>query len=505
MLKRSFIFVHRWLGVVLCVVFLLWFPSGFVLMYWDFPSVGPRDRLDHAPVLDRSTIRVSPMEAASKAGLDPPGQVRLETFDGRPVYRFGGGGGEALIYADSGEEQVDVPRTMVDRIAAAWTGLSPRDARIEAVTAVDQWTVQIRLADLQPVWKYSWPDGQQVYVSQASGDVVQYTTTATRWAAYLGAIPHWLYFTPLRRHGPTWSRVVIWTSAAGTVSAILGLVIGVWMYSPSRRYRRQGRPTSIPYRGQKRWHTIFGLMFGASAVTWAFSGLLSMEPFPLQRRPEPARDRRGAPTIPQALRGRPAPLSAYAAKGPDAALAEIADLRVKALELTTVAGEPMYLATLEGGDTRIVPVNGAPRREIDRQRLVDIVAGAAEPDGGADVAFIDRYDRYYLDRRGERPLPVLLVRLRDAERTRYYIDPKTARLVGAYRSGAWIERWLYHGLHSLDFPWLYANRPLWDVVVITFLSGGTALCVTSLVLAWRVLGRALARTDRTADGADIPA
>jgi hypothetical protein len=55
-----------------------------------------------------------------------------------------------------------------------------------------------------------------------------------------------------------------------------------------------------------------------------------------------------------------------------------------------------------------------------------------------------------------------------------------------------MSRWLYHGLHSLDFPWLYNYRPLWDIVVITFMIGGTALCVTSLILAWRVLGRKLA-------------
>ena len=55
-----------------------------------------------------------------------------------------------------------------------------------------------------------------------------------------------------------------------------------------------------------------------------------------------------------------------------------------------------------------------------------------------------------------------------------------------------MERWLYHGLHSFDFPWLYNYRPAWDIVVITFMVGGTALCVTSLILAWRVVGRKLA-------------
>jgi hypothetical protein len=60
--------------------------------------------------------------------------------------------------------------------------------------------------------------------------------------------------------------------------------------------------------------------------------------------------------------------------------------------------------------------------------------------------------------------------------------------VGGYSFRRWAGRWLYHGLHSLDFPWLYTHRPLWDVVMIAFMGGGTALGVTSLILAWRVLG-----------------
>jgi hypothetical protein len=56
-----------------------------------------------------------------------------------------------------------------------------------------------------------------------------------------------------------------------------------------------------------------------------------------------------------------------------------------------------------------------------------------------------------------------------------------------------MNRWLYHGLRSLDFPWLYQRRPLWDIIMIAFMAGGTALCVTSLVLAWRVVKRNVMR------------
>jgi hypothetical protein len=491
-MKQALIFVHRWLGVVLCLFFLLWFPSGFVMMYWDYPSVRPADRLAHTSPLDPATIHFSPLEAAAKADIKPAGSIRLTTFDGRPVYRFGGPE-SAVVYADTGEEQVEITQESVAHIATAWSGQPVKAATVYNVEQSDQWTLQNRVRDLQPLWKFSWPDGQQLYVSQANGDVIQYTTTASRMGAYFGAIPHWLYFTPLRRNGPMWNRVVIWSSGIATFASILGIVIGVWMLSPSKRYRHNDAQTSIPYHGWKRWHTIIGLIAGIGAVTWAFSGLLSMEPFPRRDNSPGGRGgggRRGAQSVLQALRGR-AQLEKFAAKDPRAALAQLANLRVKELELTSFAGEPAYLATMGAGDTRIVPVDGEPRTELDTRRIINVVERVSQPLGGAKVSVLSEYDRYYLDRHHEAPLPVVLVELNDIARTRYYIDPKSARTVGGYTSSGFIDRWLYHGLHSLNFPWLYNHRPAWDIIVIGFMIGGTALSVTSLVMAWQVLGRKL--------------
>src|SRR5690348_5591957 len=102
MLKRVLIFVHRWLGVLLCVLFLLWFPSGIAMMYWGYPSVTPADRLERSPALDRSAITVSPVDAYRVLGLEePPSAVRLNSFNGRPVYRFRAAGFEHLVYADT--------------------------------------------------------------------------------------------------------------------------------------------------------------------------------------------------------------------------------------------------------------------------------------------------------------------------------------------------------------------------------------------------------------------
>jgi hypothetical protein len=92
LILRGLIFVHRWLGVALAALFLLWFASGIVMMYWTFPDVSDRDRLAHAPPLHETDIKI-PVDAAWAAlsRTDAPGQIRLTTFDDRPVYDFGDG------------------------------------------------------------------------------------------------------------------------------------------------------------------------------------------------------------------------------------------------------------------------------------------------------------------------------------------------------------------------------------------------------------------------------
>ncbi len=477
--KNALIFIHRWMGVFFCLLFLTWFASGIVMMYWQYPQVSPDDRLSRAPALDASRIHLTPQEAYAKLGADiappsatssTPEDARLITFDGRPAYRFGFGLGDStIVYADDGQMQDDFPPAMTLRIASAWSGQPPGAAKEEDNTEEDQWTLSEEFAELRPLRKYSWPDGHgQVYVSTVTGQVVQYTTRASRLAAWFGAIPHWLYFTALRKRSRQWTRVVIWASGLGTAAAILGITVGLWMYSPSRNYRYAGAPASFPYRGQKRWHAVLGLLFGVFACTWAFSGMLSMDPFP--RWQEGASDSPDA-RLAAALREMP-PLEAFAAKPPQEALAEAqagfaspaVKEPVKELELTSCAGEPAYLVYLAGlisgpNQTRVIPIHGQAAAECDRARIVAALEKAARPLAPTQVRMVTQYEAYYLDRHHELPLPVIFLQLNDQGRSMYYIDPKTARIVQSYNAHSRWNRWFYHGLHSLDLPWLYRHRP----------------------------------------------
>ena len=122
------------------------------------------------------------------------------------------------------------------RITSAAIG-EPSAGIVEILEDQDQWTVPGEFKKLLPLRKYSRSDGREVYVSTASCQVEQFTTRASRFHADLSAIPQWLYFTPLRKHTEQWTKVVVWSSGLGTVFAYLGIVIGLRMYLPSKRYR----------------------------------------------------------------------------------------------------------------------------------------------------------------------------------------------------------------------------------------------------------------------------
>ena len=159
--------------------------------------------------------------------------------------------------------------------------------------------------------------------------------------------------------------------------------IGIWMYSPSKRYRNAGVPTSIPYRGQKRWHTIFGLIFGLGAVDLgvqrhAVDGSVSVR---TSRRPAARDADLQRATASRARCAARADIGAFAREAPARGADAARGAPGQGLEFTSFAGEPVYLATLAGGDTRIVPVGGSPDRRSSRQRIIDVVTNAVG--GGA--------------------------------------------------------------------------------------------------------------------------
>ena len=297
-------------------------------------------------------------------------------------------------------------------------------------------------------------------------------TARNRRIAYAGAVLHWLYLTPLRRNTGLWTQTIVWLSVSGCVMCLSGLTWGLLVARRS------------PYTGIMRWHHYAGLVFGVFTFTWIFSGLLSMDPWDWHPSTAPTRAQRDAVT------GGPFALDRATLDAVQRALGALRSAGVRDAELVQFRGEPHF-----AGEHRLASLV-QPERGAFAQfdaRAIEAAARSAMPDAPVEEsAWLVDYDAYYADRRGRTlALPVLRVKFADANATWLYVDPFRGEIVRKEERLTRVNRWLYHGFHSFDLPFLYARRPLWDVIVIALSLGGLASALTSLAPAWRrVRGRA---------------
>ena len=146
---------------------------------------------------------------------------------------------------------------------------------------------------------------------------------------------------------------------------------------------------------------------------------------------------------------------------------------------TTSRAEPDRL--LVGADT--MQVRDEP---FSTASLLARLAAAAPDAPVVESAVLHEYDSYYYSRGRRTPLPVLRVKLAGPGGTRLYVDPRTSRLLASFHRLNRVERWLFNGLHSLDFAFWRDRRPLWDVGLIALSAGVLA---SSGIGLWVGLGR----------------
>lgn len=502
--RKVVIVLHRYLGIPLSFLFVIWFVSGIAMIYvGGMPTLSQQARLEQLPALDLDAVRLTAAEARDRAEWRGPAQTTLLSVLGRPAYRFAAGPGSVTVFADDGAVLEDVDVETARGIAARFVGTNVADVELErTLDSVDQWTLVLRRE--LPLYKFRVNDGAgtQVYVSPSRAEVSLVTTTRTRTLAWIATIPHWFYITPLRVNQPAWYWTVVVTSGLGCVLAALGLVLGITQFRKTRPFDLSA---SIPYRGSMRWHYILGAVFGLFALTWVFSGLLSMEPFAWT-------SSEGLAVRRDALTGGPVDLAQFPQVDATRWAPLLAGRALKELELRRIQDEPYYLARYTVTD---------PAAEPKRERLHQpyyiygraepqnmlVAAGSLEPRrepfsvesllarlragvSGASIVeheLLSNYDSYYYSRARQAPLPVLRVKFDDPGASWVYVDPEMSQVLAVIDRPSRVERWLYNGLHSLDFGFWYDKRPLWDVGMIVLCLGALA---ASTIGVWIGLKRA---------------
>jgi uncharacterized iron-regulated membrane protein len=468
-MTRILLVIHRYLAVAVGLLMALWCLSGFVMIYQPYPEFTASERLAAlAPLRLDGCCRTQFLPGDDT----PAGGFRIEMFNGTPVLRRPGAVPIDLV---TGTPLRGLLREDVLQVANGYAGRRGIQANprwLEQV-GVDQWSIQSAGRN-QPAHRVALDDaaGTELYINGRSGEIFQQTTRRERVLNWFGAIPHWLYPTALRRHGPLWSQVVIWTSVAGTFLTLTGMYVGI------SRLRRSGGGGGVasPFRGWWYWHHIAGLVFGVLTLTWVFSGLLTMNPWGLLEGSGV-----GA-RLQSQLAGAPrvAELRQFLATLPGSLPTdEYVQLRAHPF-----GGRLFVVAYRADGATRRIDAAGrlAPLAQADVRQ---VLTGLDTP--LASVEALPDGDAYYYARGEDVELPVYRAILADGQRTHLYVSPTTGSVRIVDRDGR-RARWWQDGLHALDFPGLQ-GRPPWHLLVLLLLAGVTVSCITGSWMAMQRIRR----------------
>ena len=241
-LKNLLIQLHNLTGTFMSLMFVIWFLSGFVLIYAGFPHASREERF-----LNLNSFNQADFETIQNPLCSFKGRVELEKIGEQPVYRvYSGRRGQQVYNAITLEVQPEMNEKQALVLAEQFTGAQVD--QLEVVRQQDQWMPWSYYRSLLPFYKCYLNDSEhtQLYISAKSGSIVQETTRAKRWAARLGAIPHWVYFTSLRLQTGLWLKVIIWLSSIGLFVCLTGLIAGLIRLRKRKQY---GRWTSFsPYK-----------------------------------------------------------------------------------------------------------------------------------------------------------------------------------------------------------------------------------------------------------------
>jgi hypothetical protein len=457
------------------MLFLVWFLSGFVMIFHRFPKVPVAGKYacmdaieDDAPAVD--TILQSL----------PPG--RRETLRSLSLKTRGG---HAYVEPATDDSTYASPAgrpgyPYIKEYAKRWA--DAEIVRVDTLYELEQWIPFSRLRNDFPIYKFYFGDRdrRQLYVSSLTGEALQLTDKSSRFWAWVGAIPHWVYFTSLRQNAQLWMDVVVWLSGAGCVMCLAGIILGIRSYLMVYRRKKKWK---TPYRKPAyKWHHILGFTFGIFVFTFVFSGMMSLATVPgwmvkvhrpdLQRAalmPEPVILRNYTTDYRQILRAYPS--------------------QVKSIEWTSFAETPVYKAII--GDTMhfFHAGNGElAKLYVDegmiRRKLSDI---HPEP---LTIRLMQEYDHYYIDRERTLPLPVYKVDVEDADRSTYYIVPESGA-IRYFNTNTKTRRWMYQTLHSFESGFLVKHPILWTLVMWITMIGGTLVAATGVWLGIRYMKRHL--------------
>ena len=486
--------IHRVMGTLLCVFFLMWFLTGIVMLYHRFPRLYDSDRVEHLEALGASDSLPTIASLSERVGGKAVRSLRMERYLGQTYFRLQTRDSLYILPANATEAIHDIREPdYINKVVNTWCQ-SPI-LRVDTLRELDQWIPFGSMKADLPVYRYFFDDAEhhQLYQSSVTGAVLQFTTRSERIWAWLGAIPHWIYFYQLRQDAELWSDVVIWLSGAGCIMVILGIWMGIVRW---RQHRKHGKSGVTPYKKKwYRWHHVAGLVFGLFALTFVFSGMMSMMELPswithshLQGNPSRYMQA-AAPQPADYMLDYRKVVEAY----PEAQLLQWSHLREHPYYVVTTPDDVYYV---DGYGSKVTPLN------IGKDEFQSYVRGFYLTDSTTmnihidlQVEKLNHFETYYRARstiETDKLLPVWKITANDRDHSVFYANPRNGSVRYVDRSSR-LNYWAYTALHRMRIGFLNSHTDLRKTFIWVLMIGGAAFSVTGIVLGLNWLRRLFRR------------
>ncbi len=423
----------------------------------------------------KATLILSPKTVFKNDTIKEIQTLSLNHQLNRPIFHLTTTDGKIISkYADNG---TPVKITNEKALLIAKENLKiATNAAINSIHELDQWIPRTKFLKHLPIFKVSFKDTNKTlaYISSVTGEIIATNTISERRWAWVGAIPHWIYFKDIRIHNTLWFQLIVWLSGLGFLMVVTGIFTGIV------RYKK--KPKANFKRFKNKWynlHYYFGLLFGLFICTWIFSGWMSMTPFSWTpstqlNKSEKTKWHKGTFTIDQ-----------FSNVTWNNYLKQTKDKPIKEVSFSFFNNN--CFTQIKNDNTNYLYCISTPNYTPGLKTYEKSINSFSIKNPVVNSTLLTEYDNYYYSRHNTKELPVL--KINTNSNTVYYVDLKSTSIKYKCATKNKIQRWIYHGLHSLDFSFLAWNRPLWDIVLIVLLLGGTIVCITAVGLGVKFIKR----------------
>lgn len=464
----------------------MWAISGLVLIYHPFPNVSKAQINENMDALPDSLADIRTLLSQHQIPEESVGNISLKNFQQQVLFSVKTKDSLYTICTGTDPNTKPISEETIQAIAKKWVDVPI--AKLDTLMEQDQWIMYSRYLDEMPIYKFYFndPEKHQLYISSKTGEVLQFTNKEQRIWAWSGAIPHKFYLPFIRKHTDAWINLLTVSGFIALSVVLTGLFVGISV--SIRRYR--AKRNLIPYKKFAwKWHHVLGLTFGIFAATWALSGAMA-----LQRIPQWIIKTHGDYRVSSSkMRGKQLSLDKYeldyrslVQQYPD----------IKTVEWSHFQDTPIYDIIVKDS-TMCIDASNREVKELylPQSQIEKAISRIHENNETFNVTVIDQYEEYYLSRKRELPLPVYKVEVDNADKSRYYINPKTGDFQYLNKSRK-AKKWLFSGLHYFHIKWLVERPVLWAIVIWTLCIGVALLSLTGIWMGIKYTIRKIRKMNR---------